>query len=224
LGGERRDPPFYARVMPDLDTTIHVDMLNRWRERDGVSIYGMQWGDPDLVPPLLYTKQRFVDPYVTAGKTGLEIGPGGGRWTRYLLGFDKLYVVDFHQELLDEFARNVTADNVIRVRNNGTDFPGVPERSIDYVFSFGTFVHLNAHVITQYLVNKRAILAPQSSVVLHYSDKNKVMARENIGFAEMDPERMRQLIAGAGYRIVEEDTTSMWHSAVIRFTVEEHVH
>ena len=145
-------------------------------------------------------------------------------WTRYLLGFDKLYVVDFHQELLDEFARNVTADNVIRVRNNGTDFPGVPERSIDYVFSFGTFVHLNAHVIEQYLANMRAILAPRSSVVLHYSDKNKVMARENIGFAEMDPERMRQLVTGAGYRIVEEDTTSMWHSAVIRFTVEEHVH
>src|SRR3954451_10042667 len=184
-------------------------MLSRWRQRDGASLYGMQWGDPELVPPLLYTKQRFVDPYVTPGKTGLEIGPGGGRWTRYLLGFDHVYVVDFHQELLDEFVRNITADNVTRVRNHGTDFPGVPERSIDYVLSFGTFVHLDAHVIKQYLANMRPILAPGSSVVLHYTDKNKVMARENIGFAEMDPERMRKLVTGAGYRIAEEDITSM---------------
>jgi len=206
----------YLRDVPDLSSTMHVDMLRSWQERDSRLVYGMQWGDPELVPPLLYTRKRFVDPFVVSSKTALEIGPGGGRWTRYLLGFDRLYVVDYHAELLDELARNISGP--IPIRNNGTDFPGVPEASVDFLFSFGTFVHLDGHIIEQYLANMRPVLAPDADVVLHYTDKRKVMAQENSGFADMDPDRMRLLVTTAGYRILDEDVTSMWHSAVIRFS------
>ena len=37
--------------------------------------------------------------------TAVEIGPGGGRWTRYLLGFKSIYAVDYHDEVLREFAK-----------------------------------------------------------------------------------------------------------------------
>ena len=44
------------------------------------------------------------------------------------------------------------------------------------------------------------------------------MAQSNEGFSDNDPETMRRLVTESGYRIVEEDVTTMWHSALIRFT------
>jgi ubiquinone/menaquinone biosynthesis C-methylase UbiE len=204
--------------MPDVDSPMHVRMLRNWQAANGSGVYGEQWGDIESVPPLRFIRHRYLDPFVDPAKTAVEIGPGGGRWTRYLLGFQRVYAVDYHKELLDELARNIQAGNLIAIHNNGSDFPGVPDRSIDFIFSFGTFVHLEAPTLTSYLANMHRVLAPGANVVLHYADQNKVMARENPGFADMDPERMRQLVEGAGYTIVDEDTTTMWHSGVVRFT------
>ncbi len=43
------------------------------------------------------------------------------------------------------------------------------------------------------------------------------MAQINEGFAQMTPERMWTMVADAGFRIVQEDTTTMWHSLLVRF-------
>ena len=70
-------------------------------------IYGLEWGDPEVLPSLRHVRDHFLAPYVTPQATVLEIGPGGGRWTRYLLGAKQVYLVDFHQELLDELGRSM---------------------------------------------------------------------------------------------------------------------
>src|SRR5208282_2227725 len=106
--------------MPDLDTKLHVEMLRDYKKensfvqrvrlasravRDVVAptkLYGLQWGDPEVQGPQAYMRDHFILPYVKRDQVGLEIGPGGGRWTRYLLDFDTLYVVDYHAELLQE--------------------------------------------------------------------------------------------------------------------------
>ena len=223
----------YLTAMPDLSTSLHLDMLNEFRKRRALpvrlvraiknelvsrNVYGMSWGDPETVQPLRFVRDRFVLPFVRADLTALEIGPGGGRWTRYLLGFDKLYVVDYYAELLAEFRKHFRQPNIIAVQNNGTDFPGIEAESIDYVFSFGTFVHLDVELIEAYLRNLRPIIRPGADVVIQYSDKTKTMAQLNPGFAETTPDLMRQMITDAGYRILDEDLTTLWHSSVVRFT------
>src|ERR1700732_4637183 len=126
--------------MPDLNTTLHVDMLKRSKRRRHLvlriakaikrelshgGIYGVEWGDPDLVPPLAFVRTRYLLPYIKADQCAVEIGPGGGRWTRYLLGFKKLYVVDYYSELLKEVKRRFRRPHVTFIKNNGTDFPGI---------------------------------------------------------------------------------------------------
>jgi ubiquinone/menaquinone biosynthesis C-methylase UbiE len=182
-------------------------------------VYGFEWGDPDLVPPLRFIRDRYLLPYIKADESAVEIGPGGGRWTRYLLAFKKLYVVDYYSELLDEVKRRFQRPHVTFIKNNGVDFPGIEDHSIDYLFSFGTFVHLDAHLIEAYLGNMRRILKTGANVVIHYSDKTKIMAQLNDGFAENTPEKMRSMVLYAGFKICEEDLTSMWHSSIVRFTV-----
>jgi hypothetical protein len=220
--------------MPDLNTTLHLDMLRLSERRRNLvprilravkrewchgGIYGLEWGDPDVVQPLRFIRDRYVLPYVNAEQCAVEIGPGGGRWTRYMLGFRKLYVVDYYADLLEEMKKNVRKRNIEFIKNNGTDFPGIDERSVNYLFSFGTFVHLDTHLIEAYLRNMKRILKSGSNVVIHYSDKTKVMAQINEGFADNTPGEMRSMVLDAGYRICEEDLTTMWHSSIIRFTI-----
>ena len=180
-------------------------------------VYGLEWGDPDVSPPLGYIRDRFLLPYVRPDAVVLEIGPGGGRWTRYMLGAKTLYAVDLHSELLNELRKKIKRSNVTFVKNNGDDFPGIPRGSVDFVFSFGTFVHLDCDIIDRYLVNLRDVLKPDATVVLQYSDKTKPLGKSNPGFSDNDPQRMRALVQGRGYVIQEEDVATLWHGSVIRF-------
>lgn len=207
--------------MPSLNSPLHVTMLrtaqrNGQIERDG--IYGLHWGDPQTHEALRRVRDHFLLPYVDPDKAAVEIGPGGGRWTRYLLGFGTVYAIDYHQDLLEELGRSLRAPHLRRIRNAGTDFPGVPDASVDFVFSFGVFVHLDPDIIEAYFRNMRHILKPEGCAVIHYADKNKEPARA-IGkaFADTTPETMRPIVTGAGFQILEEDTTSLWHSSIIRF-------
>jgi len=214
------------------ETTLHTRMLSNWRRRNSLprrlrravrelrqNIYGLDWGDPETAEPLMFIKNRWVTPYVRSDQTAVEIGPGGGRWTQYLLGFQRLYVVDYYEELLSELRRNFHRySNVVFVHNAGTDFPGIPEGEIDFVFSFGTFVHLDAPIVEAYLHNVKAILKHGGNAVIHYADQTKVMAQENPGFSQNNPDMMRRMVRGAGFKVLEEDLTTMWHSSLIRFT------
>lgn len=217
--------------MPQLNTSLHLDMLRHWRQKRSLSarlrralkeitspgLYGLDWGDPDYVEPLRFVRDRYVLPYVNPQHRAVEIGPGGGRWTRYLLGFKELYLVDYHAELQEELKENFKQPNMRFILNSGVDFPGIPERSIDFLFSFGTFVHLDVSLIGQYLQNMRPILTPTATVVLHYADKTKIMALLNEGFSQNTPAQMREMVSKAGFRILEEDLTTMWHSSIVRF-------
>ncbi|HXW92829.1 MAG TPA: class I SAM-dependent methyltransferase [Terriglobales bacterium] len=219
--------------MPVLGSPLHLDMLrssgtrSSWVVRlaravkyafHSQGVYGLEWGDPEIVEPLRFVRDRYVLPYVNPAHAAVEIGPGGGRWTRYLLGFGKLYAVDYHAELLRELSKNFHPPNLHFIKNNGTDFPGIAAQSIDYVFSFGCFVHLDTRLIEEYLQSLKGIVKSASNVVIHYSDKSKVMAQLNHSFSDNTPQKMRQIVLLAGFRIVEEDLTTMWHSSIIRFT------
>lgn len=220
--------------MPGLSTRLHLDMLNLSKKKRKLlprlvkaitrewmvgDLYGLEWGDPETVPPLKFIRDHYVIPYVDGEHCAIEIGPGGGRWTRYLLGFRKLHVVDYYTELLRELKKNFNASNMHFIKNNGTDFPGIEKESIDYLFSFGTFVHLDLELIEQYLISMKPLLKKGANAVIQYSDKTKIMAQINDGFAENSPEAMRKSVLAAGFKILEEDLTTMWHSSVIRFTI-----
>src|SRR4030095_1717574 len=220
--------------MPDLKARLHLNMLNNFKRRNRLlphlfrtlkreifsrNPYGLEWGDPEVVEPLQFIRDRFVLPYVKAEHSAVEIGPGGGRWSRYLVGFKKLYVIDYHLELLEELRKNFNKSNMEFIKNNGTDFPGIRERSIDYFFSFVVFVHLEVDLIEAYLMNMQSILKPGANAVLQYADKTKIMAQNNKTFSDNTPEKMRAMVLNAGYKILEEDLTTMWHSSIIRFTI-----
>lgn len=207
--------------MPDLSTRLHVNMLERARrsgqiERHG--IYGIQWGDPQKLKFLRHVRDTYLLPFVCPDQVAVEIGPGGGRWTRYMLGFGRLYAVDFHQEILDELARNFRTPFLVPLKNNGTDFPGIAPASVDFVFSFGCFVHLDLWIIQKYLKSLRYIIKDHGTIVIHYSDKNKELAKKTASFGHNTPTIMRELVTKSGYVVCDEDSDIFPHSAIMRFS------
>ena len=220
--------------MPKLDTTLHLDMYRVGRRRRSLlgrlrsafrtflaknNVYGVEWGDPENVPPLTYVRDHFLLPYITPSTTVVEIGPGGGLWTRYMLAAQSIYAVDFHQELLNELKSNIVHPDIKFIKNSGSDFPGIPPKSVDFLFSFGTFVHLDLELIDQYLTNMKPLLKPESMVVIQYADRTKPMGKLTDGFSDNDPEKMRTLVRKHGYNILEEDVQTMWHSSIVRFAL-----
>jgi len=209
--------------MPDLNSPMHVEMLETAHregqiERDG--LYGLHWGDPQVMPALRAVRDRFILPYVNPDRTAVEIGPGGGRWTRYLLGFARLYAVDYHEKLLAELSRSYRAPCLTLVRNNGLDLAGIADRSVDYAFSFGVFVHLELRVIESYFRELRRVLKPDGCAVIQYSDKTKESARkQGEGFTDTTPEIIISLAERCGHWVLEEDRTTLWHSSIVRFAV-----
>ncbi len=210
--------------MPGLDTTLHLDMLRKEKKQlsEG-QVYGMQWGDPETMPTLCYVRERYVVPFVDSKQTAIEIGPGGGRWTQYLQGFKKLYAIDYYQEMLDELAKTFNKEHIVRIKNNGTDFPNVPDESIDFVFSFDTFVHLDIEIIDEYLIEMFRVMKQGAYAVIHYSDKTKDYAFKNPGFSVNSPELMRSMIRRRGFVIRDESTTATRHSSIVCFTKNEDV-
>ena len=166
-------------------------------------------------PPL--GRDDYLLPYVNPDHTAVEIGPGGGRWSRYLLGFGQLCTVDFHQELLDELQRNIGPRIYPRCATTGPTSQ-VSRMPASISCSRSRFVHLDIDVIEAYFRSMHRILKPSGCAVIQYSDKNKEAARKyGQGFSHTTPEIIRPLVVGCGHRILEEDITTVWHSSIVRF-------
>lgn len=204
--------------MPDIRWNIDLwsKDVQRWADEHPEHQYGYQWGDPDELPFLVVVRDQWLLPLLSPRKTVLEIGSGGGRWTRYLLPAQRLYCVDVNPEMFHYLLERLgPRANLSFVRTAGTDLPGIEPRSIDLVFTFGTFVHLEAELIDAYLRSIRTVIRPDGDVLLHYSDKEKPAAAENQGFAHTTTRVMEDLLAENGYTIVRHGTDFLPHSNIV---------
>jgi|APSaa5957512535_1039671.scaffolds.fasta_scaffold30090_2 ubiquinone/menaquinone biosynthesis C-methylase UbiE len=111
----------------------------------------------------------------------LEIGPGGGRWSKELINLSKnLILADITQKCLDICQDQFKENNNIEYRliEGNLDFIG--SDSIDYVWSYDVFVHINPTDIEKYIKDFQRILKPGGVAIIHhsgtfsdYTDKNK---------------------------------------------------
>jgi len=103
----------------------------------------------------------------------VEIAPGKGRWTQYLLpNCDSYLGVDVSQLCVTSCQeRFANCDHARFAVNDGYSLPMVADGSADLVFSFDSLVHAEADVMARYLCEVSRILSRSSGVAfLHHSN------------------------------------------------------
>jgi len=121
-------------------------------------------------------KQALIDDVLLAvippGGTVLEIGPGGGRWSEVLaVRAQRLVLVDVAAHVLEVCRERLGEQPHVRyVRSRGSDLPGVPDASVDAVWSFDVFVHVAPVDQARYLSEIARVLAPGGVAAIHHAD------------------------------------------------------
>lgn len=132
----------------------------------GAEIYGLHWGDPEKRPVLLDIRKYFIEDLCRG--TVLEIGSGGGRWTRYLKPLSKkLICVDGTAASKDHVTKVIGDDFEFHVCTDGN--LDLKESSLDYVFSFDVFVHFHPRLFNNYLASVARAMKSGADFVLHYA-------------------------------------------------------
>ncbi|MBA3807754.1 MAG: class I SAM-dependent methyltransferase [Solirubrobacterales bacterium] len=121
-------------------------------------------------------KQALIDDvllrWIPADVATLEIGPGAGRWADVLASrTSSLTLVDVSERPL-ELCRERFGDNarVSYLLTQGSELPGIPDGSVDAVWSFDVFVHLAPLDQANYLREISRVLAPGGVAVIHHAD------------------------------------------------------
>jgi SAM-dependent methyltransferase len=190
-------------------------MMSHFSPEPGEEHFGDRWGHPESFRPLLEVRRRFIDPYFVPGNTVLEIGSGGGRWTQYFQRAGHLIVVEFNPESFGYLRHRFPDLSFTAYQTSGYEMEDVATASVDLVFTFDVFVHLEPEGISAYLIEIERVLKPGGVAVIHYGDIRKEIARENPGFSRMTRALMEELIAVTSLRERDHDEAIMFHSNLV---------
>lgn len=200
--------------MPGLD-----EIRATWDRPGGWVSGGDEWSGPWGGTEALWT--RTLLPRLAGflpARTILELGPGQGRWSRYLAGLcDELVLVDVAPYALEECRLRLgDARNVRLEHGDGRSLPMVADGSVDLAFSFDSLVHAEADVLSAYAHELAAKLAPDGVAFLHHS--NLGFYRRGVRLARSLPERARRGLTRRGllpsvYAWRAESTTAAWFAA-----------
>lgn len=128
---------------------------------------------PTLLNPLLERVQP--------GMTVCEIGSGAGLWTQHVIDQAGSYhAADFSARLLTEVIEHRFARQMHKLKlhhDTRAALAGVPDGSVDLLFSFDVFVHFKADLVHQFLQAAQRVLKPEGRALIHFVAWNEAALR-----------------------------------------------
>ena len=122
-------------------------------------------------------------------ETILEIAPGFGRWTHYLKDHcQNLWAIDRVAECIEACRQRFAENSHVHCElNDGRSLAIVPNASVDFVFSFDSFVHWGREVVAGYLEELSGKLKPGGKGFIHHSNFGE--------YADSPRERLPEMVA-----------------------------
>jgi SAM-dependent methyltransferase len=156
------------------------------------------------------------------GRSILEIAPGFGRWTKFLLPICYNYVgIDLSEKCIaacrDSF-RNVQHSQF--VTNDGMSLEAASDGSFDFVFSFDSLVHAELDVFTSYVPQILRKLTRTGVAFIHHSNiaaldqQGQTEGRPHARARSVSAELIAQLIPRAGGKVLVQERVN-WASAAV---------
>lgn len=143
-----------------------------------------------------------LDKHIPQGAQVLEIGPGGGRWTGRLIERGSSYAgVDISESCVEVCRGKFGGgEGVTFMVGSGSDLKGVPDASVDALWSFDVFVHINEPEVAAYADEFKRVFKPGAVGVIHHGSVGGALGgwRSNITH-----ESMLELLRKRGFEIKE---------------------
>ncbi len=112
----------------------------------------------------------FLHPYVSPEADVVEIGPGHGRWSEYFVGHARsVTLVDVSASCIEACRERLGERPEVHMLLNDGRSLSLHSASADLIWSFGTFVHIDAQDIDAYLAEFKRVLRPGGRFVVHHS-------------------------------------------------------
>jgi len=157
----------------------------------------------------------------------LEIAPGHGRWTQFLLAHcTSLIGIDLAPSCVERCNKRFGQYPNLEFKvNDGLTFPMIEDRSIDFAFSFDSLVHAESDVMSSYASELARVLKAGGVAFLHHSNVDAVRRRSvlyqvrrvkiwlsRLPFtnpywraASMSAEKMRKFVEDAGMMCLQQE-------------------
>lgn len=144
----------------------------------------------------------FIERYIRPGIVILEIGPGGGRWTEYLLRYASLlFAVDISQSCIDACRRRFSAaDNARFLLGSGRDLAQIHTASVDVIWSFDVFVHINEAEVADYILEFDRVLKPGGLGIIHHGSVGGALGGWR---SDLTQSAMLRLLRQATFEVLE---------------------
>ena len=142
---------------------------------------------------------EFLIPNVPEGGVVVEIGPGGGRWTEILQRrAGRLFVTDVSDQALANCRERFReCSNIEYLLGDGRSVT-VPSSTVDAIWSYDVFVHINPLDARSYFREFARILRPGSLAVIHHPGS----VRHNPSRSDLTDAMVRDFCAEAGLDIM----------------------
>ena len=168
-------PPQYRRFggrgypWPMANTNSNEKVWSEYDWSRGGDEWSRGWGGPEYQwSGMLYPRLR---EFLPAG-TILEIAPGYGRWTHYLLPLcDRLVGVDIAPNCVEACrARFADQPHATFQKNDGLTLDMVGDGEVDFAVSIDSLVHCDAYIVESYIGELARTLSADGVAFLHHSN------------------------------------------------------
>lgn len=199
--------------MPDISWNLKVwDKAYAWTQD------GDEWCQQAEACGVPYEKWKdqlartFLIPNLHPDSTVLEIGPGHGRWSALIphrIPKGILHLVDLSPSCI-EFCKKrlVEHQNVIYHVNDGKSLSMLEASSIDFVWTFDTFVHIEEPEVRTYARDLHRVMNPQSMGVIHHPGSSTPEQRQHGMRSLLDSRKFATILAENSLHVIRQ--TSEW--------------
>jgi len=176
------------------------DNLKEWNQDWNLDLTGDEWTDQAEFcrQPYLEWKESLVDtfirPHIRKHSIVMEIGSGHGRWTEYLVKqAETVILVDIGSRCLDVCRKQFAAHTHVKyILGDGKSLCSIADASIDFIWSYDSFVFMNEDVVEAYFKEFFRTLKSGGIAVIHHANRNMLM--ENVKRCGFIGRRLYQIL------------------------------
>lgn len=156
--------------------------------------------------------QHGIEAYLrdnASGESMLEIGCGGGQWSKFIYSlnrFNTIHCIDVLSKEHNRFWEYVgegASDKITYTQVSDFSLSHIPDESLDYVFSYDVFCHISKSGQREYIKSLIKKCKPGAKLFIMYADPHKYFVSEPehrwfqteaAGYNGGDPDVLKQIL------------------------------